>query len=107
MSFHLHGFKRWLNGQGHRKETYRAKQPGPTGLTETEPPTKEHAYAWTTPRPHTHVADAQLGLHVGPQQLGVGAISDSLCCLPLDPFPLAGLPCLVSVGEDALSPDET
>ena len=34
------------------------------GLTETEPPTKEHAGA--SPRPPTHfVADMQLGLHVG------------------------------------------
>jgi hypothetical protein len=35
------------------------------GLSETEPPTKEHTGAG--PRPsHIYVADVQLGLHVGP-----------------------------------------
>ena len=30
-----------------------------------------------------------------------------LCCLPLDLLPLAELPGLAAVGEDAMSPDET
>ena len=42
----------------------------------------------------------QLGLHMGPLTTGVQAVSD---CLPLDPFFLARLPCLASVGEDVLS----
>jgi hypothetical protein len=66
---------------------------GPWGLTETEPPTKEHA--WTGPRPpYTYVADVQLS----------GSLNNwsghclwlRLCCLPLDSFPLARLPYLTS-----------
>lgn len=30
-----------------------------------------------------------------------------LCSLPLEPFPLDGLTCVASVGEDAFSPDAT
>ena len=30
-----------------------------------------------------------------------------LCSLPLEPFPLDGLTCVASVGEDAFSPDGT
>ena len=42
-------------------------KPGPFCLSEIEPPTKE--YIWAGPRhPRTHVADVQLGLHVGPKQ---------------------------------------
>ena len=37
---------------------------GPWGLTETEPPTKEHAGA--KPRLPTFVTDVQLGLHMSP-----------------------------------------
>lgn len=39
---------------------------------------------------------------MGPLTSGVGAVSDS--CLPLDPFPIAGLPFLTSEAEDGLSP---
>jgi hypothetical protein len=38
------------------------------GVSETEPPAKQHRQAGPSP-PHTYVADAQLGLHVGPEQL--------------------------------------
>jgi hypothetical protein len=55
--------------------------------------------------PYTFVADVQLGLHVASLTTGAGAVFE--CCLTLDSFPLAGLPCLASVGEDALSPDVT
>jgi hypothetical protein len=49
------------------------------GLSDTEPPTKEHAQAG--PRPlHTYVADVQLGLHVGPEQLEQG-YSKAVACL--------------------------
>ena len=41
------------------------------GLSETEPPTKEHTQAELRPL-HTNVADVQLGLHVGPKQLEQG-----------------------------------
>ena len=30
-----------------------------------------------------------------------------LCSLPLEPFPLDGLTCVASVGEDSFSPDAT
>jgi hypothetical protein len=48
---------------------------GPWGTKETEPPSKEHIETGPRPRypspqpPHTHTADVQLGLHVGPEQL--------------------------------------
>ena len=51
----------------------------------------------------TYVADVQLGFHVGPLASGVGAVLDSDACLPLDPSPPAGLPCLTSVEEDAFN----
>jgi hypothetical protein len=42
--------------------------------------------------PHTYVADVQLHLHVGsPTFGGRGCLWLRLCCLPLDPFDLAGL----------------
>jgi hypothetical protein len=37
----------------------------------TEPSTKEHTQAGPRP-PHRNVADIQLGLHVGPEQLELG-----------------------------------
>ena len=37
---------------------------GPWWLPETEPPTKEQAWAGTRP-PYTYVADGQLGFHAG------------------------------------------
>lgn len=51
--------------------------------------------------PYVFVADVQLGLHVGPLRIGNRA------CLPLDPLLLAGPPCLVTLGEDVLSPAAT
>jgi hypothetical protein len=57
------------------------------------------------------VADVKLGLHVGFPTTGAGRgcvwLQLRLFCLPLDMFPLVELPCLASVGEDELSPDET
>jgi hypothetical protein len=47
------------------------------GLTETEPPTKEHAGADPT---NTLVADVQLGLHLGLLTIGAEATSDSVPC---------------------------
>jgi hypothetical protein len=38
----------------------------------------------------------QLGLHVGLLTAGAGGCL-WLYCLPLDPFPLTGLPCLASI----------
>ena len=49
----------------------------PWGLTETEPPTKEHAGADPT---NTLVADVQLGLHLGLLTIGAEATSDSVPC---------------------------
>ena len=54
-------------------------KPGPFCLSEIEPPTKE--YIWAGPRhPRTHVADVQLGLHVGPKQFQHGANSEKILC---------------------------
>ena len=47
------------------------------GLSETKPPTTEHTRAGPRP-PHTHVADVQLGLHVGPEQLEEGLSQELL-----------------------------
>ena len=56
------------------------------GLSESEPPTKEHT--WAGPRPlYTYVTDVQLGLHVGPEQLEQG-LSQKL-------LPIHGIGCLV------------
>jgi len=46
------------------------------GLTETEPPTKEHAGAGPMP-PHTFVASIQF---VGSLTVGLGASTDSVAC---------------------------
>ena len=51
----------------------------PWKLSETEPPTREHAQAGLGP--HTHGADVQLGLLAGPPTMGVGAVSKALACL--------------------------
>ena len=64
-------------------------------LSETEPPTKEHTWAWDRP-PHT---DVQLGLHVGPLTAGVEA-SFKICCLYVGHDLLFELLCLDSVRED-------
>ena len=49
----------------------------------------------------TYVADVQLGLRVGPEQLERGSVPQTVACLGY--VLLAGLPCLTSVGEDAPS----
>ena len=49
---------------------------GPQGLTETEPPTREHAGLGLA-----YVAGVQLGLHPSPLTMGVGTVSDSVACL--------------------------
>ena len=64
-------------------------------LSETEPPTKEHTWAWNRP-PYT---DVQLGLHVGPLTAGVEA-SFKICCLYVGHVLLFELLCLDSVRED-------
>jgi hypothetical protein len=46
-------------------------------LLESEPPSKEHTWAGPRP-PSTYVADVQLGLHVGPEQLEKGAIQKAV-----------------------------
>jgi hypothetical protein len=70
----------------------------------TEPPTKEHTQAG--PRsPYSYVADVQLKLHVGLNNWK--RCYPKSCCLPVGYALLAGLPCLVSVGEDFSSPAET
>ena len=47
---------------------------GTQGLTETEPPTKEHAGAGASPSPHVFGVDVQLGLHGCPLTIGVGDV---------------------------------
>jgi hypothetical protein len=69
----------------------------PWGLPETEPPTKEQAWAGPGP-PHTYVADVQLSLHAGPPTTGAGAYPDF--CMPADPISLTEPLCLASVGGD-------
>ena len=64
-------------------------------LSETEPPTKEHTWAWNRP-PYT---DVQLGLYVGPLTAGVEA-SFKICCLYVGHVLLFELLCLDSVRED-------
>ena len=71
------------------------------GLSETEPPTKEHTQAEPSPHPNTYVADVQLSLHVGPQQLEGG--HPKSYCVYVGYVLLAGLPCMASVGEDVPS----
>lgn len=46
------------------------------GLSESEPPTKEHTRA--RPRPPCSYVDVQLGLHVGPEQLEQGLSQELL-----------------------------
>ena len=55
--------------------------------------------------PHTYVADVQLGLHVGPEQLEWGYPKS--CCPYIGYVLLAELPCVVSVEQDVPSPTET
>jgi hypothetical protein len=70
---------------------------GLTRLSESEPPTKEHTQAGPRP-PNTYVADVKFGHHVETKQLEW--YYPRSCCLHEGYVPLAGLPCLVSVGEE-------
>ena len=55
--------------------------------------------SWIEPRPpFTYVADVQLGLHVGPEQLEQGYPKSG--CMYME-YIVAGLPCLASVGKEA------
>jgi hypothetical protein len=58
-------------GKGTLQEDQESTNLHPWGLSESQPPTKDHAQAGPRP-PHTYVADVQLGLHVGPEQLELG-----------------------------------
>jgi hypothetical protein len=73
-------------GKGTPQEDQESTNLHPWGLSESEPPTKEHAQAGPRP-PRTHVADVQLGLHVGPEQLGLSQKLLPVCRICL----LAGL----------------
>ena len=55
----------------------------------------------------TYIAEEQLGLHVSPPTTGAGTVPEPVACLPVDPVPLNGLPCLASVGEDVPGPAVT
>ena len=73
-------------------------------LSETEPPTKVHT--WVAPTPHcSYVADVQLDLHMGPEQLelGAGGLLKS-CCLSMGYILLSKLPSLNSVREEVEEP---
>ena len=70
----------------------------------SEPLTKEHTWAGPRP-PHKYVADVQLGLHVGLEQLERGYPKSY--CLFVGYVLLAGMPCLSSLGEEVLSLIET
>ncbi|GAB1293988.1 Beta-galactosidase [Apodemus speciosus] len=65
----------WLFSHGHLPAP---TIPRPLGISETELSTQEHTLTGPGP-PCTHVADVQLGLHVGPDRLEQG-LSES-CCL--------------------------
>ena len=58
------------------------------GLSEIEPPTKEHTWAKHRP-PHTYVADVQLGLHVDPN--GSEPVPKA-CCMSVGYALLAEMP---------------
>jgi hypothetical protein len=62
-------------------------------------------FACKISRPHSYVADVQLGLHVGSKQLVQGYPKS--CCRYMGYVHLAGLPCPTSVGEKAPSLKET
>lgn len=76
----------------------------PWELSENEQPTEEHTRAGSRllPELHTHVADMQLGIHVGLPTNGAGAVPEAVVCLWL-----TGFSCLTSAGEDAPSSTET
>jgi hypothetical protein len=62
---------RIVGPEGNRNSMGRVNKPGPLGFSESEPPTKEHTQARPRP-PGSYVADRQVGLHVGPEQLEQG-----------------------------------
>ena len=62
---------RTLKGIGTSPEDKQHQITWTLGALESEPPVKEHTRATLRP-PCTYVADAQLGLHVGPEQLEWG-----------------------------------
>ena len=74
--------------EGVKDTTSRPTEPtnlGPWGLTETEAPTKEHA--WAGPRPSTHREQMYILVFLWiPKQRELVAVSDSDSGLPLDPF---------------------
>ena len=62
-----------MGPEGNRNSMERQTEPTnlcPLVLLELELTNKEHLQAEPRP-PHTYVADLQLGLHVGPEQLGL------------------------------------
>jgi hypothetical protein len=74
---------------------------GPWDLKETEPLTKEHAWAGLS-TPYRFVADYNLVFIWVSKQVKPGSFSDYVC-LALDPLPLSRLPDWASMGEDVLS----
>lgn len=63
------------------------------------------AHSWQQAWPKT--VRAARSSFMSPNNWNRGCLWLGVCCLPLYPFPLDRLPCLTSVREDALSPDET
>lgn len=80
---------------------------GPWELTETEPPTKEHA----SPRPDTSTPRYICSRYADWSSCGStnnwSRVCLWLCCLPLNTVPLPGLPGRVRVRQDVLSPTGT
>jgi hypothetical protein len=74
------------------------------GLSETEPPTKEHTQARPRP-PCTYATDVQLGLHVGSKQLEWELPQKLLLVCGICSF--SWLPCLTSVEKEVPSLEET
>jgi hypothetical protein len=72
------------------------------GLTVTKSPTKEHAGA--APSVSHICSRIEPWTSCGSPTIQVGLW---LCCLPLDPLPLPGLPGWASKGEEVLSPVDT
>jgi hypothetical protein len=63
-------------GQEYHKKTDIVNELGQWALTKTEPPTKDHACAGPSQSPYTYIAGMQLGLHMCPLTIGVGAVTD-------------------------------
>lgn len=98
--------KHWGPQRGwelHRKRT-ESTNPKLSGLSETEPLTREHA--WSRPRPpQPHAADAQLGHHVGIKHLEHGQCLELLIIYRIHSPSWAAS--LASVGENAPSSTKT